>query len=191
MTSFMSKEELAKIGFKSVGENVLLSKNAKVYGAEYMTIGDNVRIDDFCILSRKVDIGSNVHIAAYSAMYGGEAGIKIDDFANISSRVCVYALSDDFSGRTMTSPMVPDKYKDVFNNPVYIGRHVIIGTGSTILPGVRLNEGAVVGAMTLVKQDVEEWTTVVGIPAKKIKDRERGLLELEKEFLKDRNGLDD
>lgn len=191
MTSFMSKEELAKIGFKSVGENVLLSKNAKVYGAEHMTIGDNVRIDDFCILSRKVDIGSNVHIAAYSAMYGGEAGIKIDDFANISSRVCVYALSDDFSGRTMTSPMVPDKYKDVFNNPVYIGRHVIIGTGSTILPGVRLNEGAVVGAMTLVKQDVEEWTTVVGIPAKKIKDRERGLLELEKEFLKDRNGLDD
>ena len=184
MTSFMSKEELAQIGFKSVGENVLLSRNAKVYGAEHITIGNNVRIDDFCILSRKVDIGSYVHIAAYSAMYGGEAGIRIDDFANISSRVCIYALSDDFSGHTMTSPMVPDKYKDVFNDPVYVGRHVIIGTGSTILPGVRLNEGCVVGAMTLVKKNVSEWTMVAGIPAKKIKDRKKDLLELEKEFLK-------
>ena len=184
MTSFMSKEELENIGFKSVGEGVLLSRNAKVYGAEHITIGNNVRIDDFCILSRKIEIGNNVHIAAYSAMYGGEAGIKIDDFANISSRVCVYALSDDFSGRTMTSPMVPDKYKEVFNSPVYRGRHVIIGTGSTILPGTRLNEGSVVGAMSLVKKDVPAWTVVVGIPARKIKDREKGLLELEKEFLK-------
>ena len=189
MTSFLSREELEKIGFKSCGQNVLLSRNANVYGAEHITIGDNVRIDDFCILSRKVDIGSNVHIAAYSAMYGGEAGIQIDDFANISSRVCVYALSDDFSGRTMTNPMIPDKYKDISNNPVYIGRHVIIGTGSTILPGTRLNEGAVVGAMSLVKKDVEEWTMVAGIPAKKIKDRECGLLKIEKEFLKDANNL--
>lgn len=188
MTSFMSKEELMEIGFKSVGENVLLSRNARVYGAEHITIGNNVRIDDFCILSRKVDIGNNVHIAAYSAMYGGEAGIKIDDFANISSRVCVYALSDDFSGRTMTSPMVPDKYKDVFNDPVRIGRHVIIGTGSTILPGVHLNDGCVVGAMSLVKKDVAEWTMVAGIPAKKIKDREKDLLKLEKEFLNDLKG---
>ena len=185
MTSFLSEEELKKIGFKSIGKNVLLSRNANVYGAEYITIGDNVRIDDFCILSRKVDIGSNVHIAAYSAMYGGEAGIRIDDFANISSRVCVYALSDDFSGRTMTSPMIPEKYKDVFNDPVYIGRHVIIGTGSTVLPGVKLNEGAVVGAMSLVKKDVEPWTMVAGIPAKAIKKREQDLLELEKEFTKE------
>lgn len=189
MTSFMSKEELVQVGFKSVGDNVLLSRNAKVYGAEHITIGNNVRIDDFCILSRKVDIGDNVHIAAYSAMYGGAAGIRIDDFANISSRVCVYALSDDFSGRTMTNPMIPDEYKDVFNDPVYIGRHVIIGTGSTILPGVRLNEGCIVGAMSLVKKDVAEWTTVAGIPAKKIKDRERGLLNLEEVFLKEINNL--
>ena len=38
--------------------------------------------------------------------------------------------------------------------------------------------------MSLVKKDVPAWTVVVGIPAKKIKDREKGLLELEKEFLK-------
>lgn len=187
MTSFMSKEELAEIGFKSIGDNVLLSRNAKVYGAEHITIGNNVRIDDFCILSRKVDIGNNVHIAAYSAMYGGEAGIQIDDFANISSRVCVYALSDDFSGRTMTNPMIPNKYKEIFNNSVRIGKHVIIGTGSTVLPGVILNDGCVVGAMSLVKKDVAEWTMVAGIPAKRIKDRERGLLLLEKKFLEEIN----
>lgn len=185
MTSFMSREELGKLGFKSLGENVLISRNATIYGAGNITIGNNVRIDDFCILSGKVEIGNYVHIAAYSAMYGSAAGIQIEDFANISSRVCVYAVSDDFSGRTMTNPMIPDQYKDVLQKATLIGRHAIIGTGCTVLPGSVLGEGAVMGAMTLVKGEVAPWSIVVGIPAKKIKDRQRDLLELEKAFLQE------
>ncbi len=69
-----------------------------------MAINDNVRIDDFCILSGHIEIGSYIHIAAYSALYGGQAGIFMDDFLNISSRVFVYSVSDDYSGETMTNP---------------------------------------------------------------------------------------
>lgn len=185
MTSFMSREELEKLGLKSIGENVLISRNATIYGAENISIGSNVRIDDFCILSGKIEIGNYVHIAAYSAMYGSSAGICIDDFANISSRVCAYAVSDDFSGQTMTNPMISDKFKNVLQKQTYIGRHVIIGTGSTVLPGSVLEEGAVMGAMTLVKGTVPAWTVVVGIPARKIKDRSKELLELEKVFLEE------
>ena len=47
MTSFMSREELEKVGFKSIGENVLISRNATIYGAGNISIGSNVRIDDF------------------------------------------------------------------------------------------------------------------------------------------------
>lgn len=185
MTSFMTREELENLGLKSFGENVLISRNATIYGAANISIGSNVRIDDFCILSGKVEIGNYVHIAAYSAMYGSSAGIKIEDFANISSRVCVYAVSDDFSGETMTSPMIPDEYKNILQAPTHIGRHAIVGTGSTLLPGSVLEEGAVMGAMTLVKGRVAPWNIVAGVPARKIKDRLRNLLALEEAFLQE------
>ena len=49
--SFLSTEELSKLSFKSVGSNVFVSRYAKFYGVEQIIIGNNVRIDDFCILS--------------------------------------------------------------------------------------------------------------------------------------------
>lgn len=74
MNSFYSQEELKKIGFLSVGKNVLISKKASIYNPGVISVGNNVRIDDFCILSGKVTIGSYSHIAAYTALYGGEVG---------------------------------------------------------------------------------------------------------------------
>lgn len=181
--SFYSKEELKEIGLHKVGENVLLSKKVSVYNAKNIELGSNVRIDDFCIISGNVAIGNNVHVAAYSALYGGEAGITVEDFANISSRVCLYAVSDDYSGATMTNPMIPDKYKDVQSKPIRIEKHVIIGTGSTVLPGVKLREGTALGAMSLCKTDTKPWGIYAGIPAKLVKERSRKLLELEKEYI--------
>lgn len=97
MNSFLSQEEIAKIGLKSYGQNVYISRHASIYSPEKIAIGDNVRIDDFCILSGIIEIGSCVHIAAYSAIYGGDKGVFISDYANISSRVSVYSVSDDYS----------------------------------------------------------------------------------------------
>lgn len=187
MNSFYSDSELKDIGFGAVGENVLISKKASIYSPDKITVGNNVRVDDFCILSGNIEIGSNVHIAAYSALYGGTAGIMVCDFANISSRVCVYAVSDDFSGEYMTNPTIPDKYKNVLNAPVVISRHVIIGSGSTVLPGVTLEEGTAVGAMSLCKKSTEPWTIYAGIPAEKLKQRDKNVLALERCFLNERN----
>jgi Acetyltransferase (isoleucine patch superfamily) len=80
---------------------------------------------------------------------------------------------------------VPDKYKNEIKKEVVIRRHVIVGTHSVIMPGVILGEGTSVGAMSLIRKSTEAWSIYAGIPAKKIKDRSRDLLELEKEFLKD------
>ena len=96
MTSFYSEDELKRIGLKSYGCEVKISRNACLYGVEKISIGSNVRIDDFCILSGSISIGNNVHIAAFSALYGGNDGIIIGDFANLSSRVSVYSVSDDY-----------------------------------------------------------------------------------------------
>ena len=185
MDSFYTEQELKDLGLKTFGGNVRISRKASIYGAKNITIGNNVRIDDFCILSGKIELGSYIHIAAYTALYGGDSGIYIDDFANLSSRICVYSISDDYSGETMTNPMIPDEYKNVESAPVYIEKHVIIGSTSVVLPGVRLKEGSSFGSFSFINKDSEEWSINAGIPFRKLKERKRDLLKLEQKFIMD------
>lgn len=186
MTSFYSREELENIGFAKIGEDVLVSKKASIYAAHKIEIGNHVRIDDFCILSGRIILGDYIHISAYVGLFAGNTGIKCEDFATISSRTVIYAESDDYSGMAMTNPMVSDKFRGVYSGEVVLKKHSIIGTGCTVLPGVTLNEGAAVGAMSLVNEELESWTMNVGIPCKKIKKRHRELLQKQEEFLNEK-----
>lgn len=182
--SFYSKNELLRLGIAKIGNNVLISRKSSIYSPTKIFIGHNVRVDDFCVLSGSICIGNYVHIAAYSSLYGGNAGIIIGDYSNISSRVAIYALSDDYSGNSMTNPTIPEKYKLVTQKKVVIDNNVIIGTGSTVLPGVVLSQGTAVGAMSLVKESTEPWGIYCGIPAIRKKQRSKHLLELIKDFEK-------
>lgn len=184
MNSFYSEEELKILGLKSFGKNVLISRNACIYGAQNISIGDNVRIDDFCILSGKIDIGSWIHISAYTGLFGGDEGIELKDFVTISSRCCIYAISDDYSGGCMTNPMVDEEFRHTYGGKVTFEKHAIIGSGCTVLPNVVLHEGASVGAMSLIKRDLEPWCMYAGIPAVKIRDREKKAKEYEEKMLK-------
>lgn len=182
-TSFYSVEELNQLGFKRVGKNVLISRNTCIYGAEQIEIGNNVRIDDFCVLSGKIQIGNYVHVAVYSAVFGGDSGVVLSDFVGISSRCAVYAKSDDFSGEHLTNPVVPEKYLGVISQTVILNKYVMLGTGTTVLPGVEIGEGTAVGSMSLVNKSLDEWGIYTGIPCKYMRARSKKLLELEKDFL--------
>lgn len=181
---FYKREELEKIGFKSLGKNVLISDKCSIYSPEKIEIGNNVRIDDFCILSGNIKIGNYIHIAAFSALFGG-AGIVMEDFSGLSARGTVYSVSDDYSGEFLTNPMIPEKYRAVCKNKVIFKKHSLVGAGSIILPGVILEEGTSVGANSLIIKSTQEWSIYVGSPAKKIKDRKKELLKLESEFLRE------
>ena len=177
----LTRQQLEKIGFATIGEDIRISPFARFYGAEHIHLGDHVRIDDFCILSAGkggIEIGSFVHIAAYCSLIGQEK-ISMRDFSGLSSRVSIYSSSDDYSGATLTNPTVPDKYKSVTHAPVDIGRHVIVGAGSVILPGAQLGEGSAIGALSLVTKACEPFWIYAGNPAKKIKPRHDKLLSLE------------
>jgi galactoside O-acetyltransferase len=63
--SFYSEIELSKLGLKDYGKNVLISKKCSIYSPEKISIGNNVRIDDFCILSGNIILGSNIHISTF------------------------------------------------------------------------------------------------------------------------------
>ncbi|WP_329959890.1 acyltransferase [Pseudomonas sp. MM213] len=180
--AFLNEESLNALGFKHLGSNVKISDKASIYNPELMEIGDNSRIDDFCVISGKVTIGKNVHIAVFCNVGGGEVGVTLDDFCGLAYGCHVFAQSDDYSGRTLTNPTVPDKFKKEIKSPVYIKRHSIVGVSSVVFPGVTLEEGTSIGAMSLVTKSTEAWTVYFGIPAKRLKTRKRDLLELEKEY---------
>ena len=179
LDAFYTDQELFTLGLKKVGKSVKLSRKASLYSPSTICIGNNVRIDDFCILSGEINIGSYVHIAAYSALYGSH-GITIKDYSGLSARTIVYSAVDDFSGTYMISPLVPKELTMVSGGIVKIERFVQVGAGSIILPGITLGEGSVVGALSLVKHNLCEWTIYAGIPAKQIKQRNRNILELVK-----------
>lgn len=186
MTSFYSNEELSQLGFQAIGKNVFISRKASLYGVSRISIGNNVRIDDFCVISAGkggIQIGNYIHIAVYVSVQG-DGKITLEDFSGLSSKVAVYSSNDDYSGAYMSNPTVPAQFTNVTHAPVTIGKHALVGSGAIILPGVTVHEGAVVGALSLVNKDCEAFYIYVGAPAKKRVARSRNLLNLEKDFLK-------
>lgn len=101
----------------------------------------------------------------------------------MAANTVIYSASDDYSGEYMTAQAIPHKYVKFNGGKVTLGRHVIMGSGCTVLGPTNIGEGCSIGAMTLINKDLDPWGVYAGIPAKRRKDRSRNLLNLEKEFL--------
>lgn len=183
--AMLSRKGIESLGFQSVGQNAQISDKASFYGTDKIAIGNNVRIDDFCVLSAGTGgilIGNHVHVAVYSSLIGAGL-ITLSSFSNISARVSIYSSNDDYSGTKMTNPTVPGEYTGVTHADVFLGRHVIVGCGSVILPGVILEEGVAIGALSLINKSCKAFGVYVGNPARRLSERKRDLLEIEKRFL--------
>ena len=180
--SFLNTEELATLGLKKYGTNVLVSRYSRIYNPSNITIGNNVRIDDFCLLSASKDklftIENNIHISAGVYIYG-TAGIHIKSFSNISAGVKIFTVSDTFDGSCLIGPTVPSWTRKTIENPLIIEKHTVIGTSSVILPGVILGEGVAIGANSLVNKNCDDWSIYAGSPIRRLKSRMKNVLELE------------
>ncbi len=179
--AMLSRAAIEAMGFASLGENVLISDKASFYGVERIALGNHVRIDDFCVLaagSGGICFGNYVHVAVGCSIIGA-GRVVLKDFAGLSSRVSIYSSSDDYTGATMTNPMVPAEFTGVTHADVTLCKHVIVGSGSVILPGMTLEEGVAVGALSLVNRKCAAFGIYSGNPARRISERKRDLLELE------------
>lgn len=180
--SFLSQKQLEDFGFKFLGQNVLISDKCSIYNAKNISIGDNTRIDDFCVLSAGdggIEIGKYVHIACFATIIG-KGKVVMKDYSGISSRVAVYSSSDNYDGEYMTNPCLPPIVTNTIHKDVTLGKHVVVGSGSIILPGVTLDDGCAVGAMSLVNKSIEGAYVLAGVPVKIIKPRKLNIFELEK-----------
>jgi acetyltransferase-like isoleucine patch superfamily enzyme len=160
------------------GRNVIIGKTVRIRYPELVSIGDNCIIDDFCYISTQLELAGNVHISAGCKIIGGrKAAVFFDRYSTLSPNVVLAAGSDDYVGGIAT-PMVPGEFKgDVTVGRISLGRHSIVGSGSVVLPDVAFGDGAAVGALSLVKEDLAPWTLYAGIPARKIKCRDRERIE--------------
>ena len=184
-SGFYTQEELYTLGFASVGNNVLLSRYARIYGASNISIGSNVRIDDFVILSGKIEIGNFVHIGAFSSITGGKAGVRIGDFCGMSSQSKIFATTDDFVNGYLVGPCVPMEMRNVIEKPVLLTKHCHIGSHSLVLPGSIFELGACLGPMSLnMGRKFKEWSYYQGNPAKKIYNiNKKNILQCESKIL--------
>ncbi len=185
---YYADTELRGLGFKSIGRNVQIGQNCTIIGLRNISIGSNVRIDGYCsIIAAEegwVNIGSFVHIGGYCLLSAGD-GIVMEDFSGLSQGVMLYSRTDDYSGRHLTNPTVPRRFTGITRGTVTLERHVIVGSGSVVLPGVTIGEGTAVGALSLVNKSLDAWGVFCGCPAKRIKDRSKQLLELESALLRE------
>lgn len=183
-SSYLTEHDLKDFGFKSIGTNVRISSDARIYGQKNISIGSNVRIDDFAILSTGpgyITIGDYVFVARGSHV-SGTMGVELQDFSSFAANTVIYSASDDYSGEYMTAQAIPQELTKQRGGKVTLGRHVIMGSGCTVIGPANIGEGCSVGAMSLVLGNLDPWGMYVGIPVKRLKERARGLLDLEKQL---------
>lgn len=173
---FLTKDEVAELGLKQVGDNVRISSQAQFHNPERISIGANSRIDDFVILSGNVTIGKNVHLSVHSTIISPRESVILEDFSTVSFYTCITSANDDYSGNFMTNPTVPSELTNVVDSPVTLREYAILGAHVLVLPGVTVGKGSAVGAFSLVKKDIPEWEIHAGIPATKIGVRSQQLL---------------
>ncbi len=181
INNFYTADELKQLGLKRIGKNVFISKKCSIYQPEEIVIGNNVRIDDFAILSGKIHIKDYVHIAAFCALYA-KNGVEIGNFCGLSPRCTIFSASDDFSGAYMISPMVPEEFTNVVGGEVILQDYVQIGASSIIMPNVTCFQGSACGAFSFINKNLDSWTIYKGIPAKKMKLRSKNLLNYAKDI---------
>ncbi len=108
---------------------------------------------------KNIKIGKNVFINA-CCRFQDQGGIEIGDGSLIGHNVTIATLNHDFN---------PNKRQNITPSAVKIGKNVWIGSDSTILPGVSIGDGAIIGAGSVVTKNVPSNTVAVGNPTKVIK----------------------
>lgn len=180
MSDYFSAVELAAMGFARIGGNVQVHRSVYVVGASKLSLGSDIRIDAFTIItcgSEESSIGDHVHISTH-VFIAGRSGFDLGAYSGISSGSKLFTTSDDFSGEFLTGPTFPDTVTNASARRIRIGEHAVTGANSVVIPGGELGEGAILGTLSLAKTVLAPWHIHAGVPARSVKARSRALLGL-------------
>jgi len=145
---YNTPEQIVELFSKLTGTQV--DKSFRCFPPFYTDCGKNIKI------------GKNVFINA-CCRFQDQGGIEIGDGSLIGHNTTIATLNHDFN---------PDKRANLHPSPVKIGKNVWIGSDCTILPGIEIGDGAVIGAGSVVTKSVPANSIAVGSPARVIKQIE-------------------
>ena len=160
---------------KHCGKNVIIGKTVRIRKPEEVSIGDGTIIDDFTYISCGMTIGKNCHIASNVSISGSKAHLHMGDYSTISNHCSIHCASSDYKKISLDLPSVleEERFGGEFGD-IHIGKYVVIGAHSTILPKVNIPDYVAFGAYSLIKDNnYEEYYLYAGIPAKVICKREK------------------
>lgn len=137
-----------------------------------LTTGFGCRIEAHPIEKQHNDcilFGKNVQINDYVHIASGKS-VTLGDNVLIASKVYISDINHgSYKGAVQDSPNSAPDSRALSADPIIIGSNVWIGESCCILPGVKIGEGAVIGAMSVVTKDIPPYCIAVGSPAKVIK----------------------
>jgi acetyltransferase-like isoleucine patch superfamily enzyme len=139
-----------------MGSNVRIYAFVNLYGCE---IGDDSRIGTFVEIQKGVQIGKRVKVSSHTFIC---EGVTIEDNVFIGHGVM---FTNDKFPRATTEEGEAQNESDWKVIPTLVKKGASIGSNATILCGVTIGEGAIVGAGSVVTKDVPAWTVVAGVPA--------------------------
>ncbi len=179
---------------KSCGKNVIIDLGVHIDGAELISIGDNVYIDKYCIISTgkkligdikrkqnhdfsgeegEIIIGNNIHIAQFCIIMG-YGGVEIGDNSVMSSGTKIYSLTNtayDLSDKVKVISLMPYTQATFLCSPVVIKKNVWLGLNTITMPNVTIQKNSFSASNSLLMCSFEENSYISGQPAKKIKER--------------------
>lgn len=143
-----------------LGRDVKIHAFVNLYGC---SIGDETGIGAFVEVQKGVSIGARCKVSSHTFIC---EGVTIEDEVFVGHGVC---FINDAMPRAVNAEGRPQTQADWKVVPTRVRRRASIGSNATLLCGITIGEGALVGAGSVVTQDVPPWTIVAGNPA-----RERG-----------------
>ena len=175
----MTLQNLRRAGVTLLGSNIKVSKDCRLYNPKNIILHDNIRIDDFTILSArgKIELFNYVHIASH-CLISSSTRIECRNFTAIASGSKLFGSTDDYGGKYLTNPTIPRELVNVKSGDIILEDHVILGSNTIVLPSVIFGEGTSVGAMSLITKNTDAWGIYTGIPAKKTRERNKDCCEL-------------
>lgn len=157
------------------GNDVIIHKSAEITRPELCIIGNHVAIDYGFYCTTQLLIGDYVHISPHVAVIGGKkTGLYLRDFCFISTGTKMICGSETFEGNGLIGPVIPDEFKeDQILLPITLERFAGVCANSTVMPGIIMAEGSILGANSFLNKNTEPWTIYVGSPARPIKLRKK------------------
>lgn len=176
---------------RSCGVGVKVFEGCALVPPELIDIGNYTQIDAGVrvFAGEGVTLGRHVHLALGSSISGGGTCV-VGDFAGIGAGVRIVTGSEEIAGDGLTNPTIPSSFRSVRRATVIIGKHAVLFTNVTVLPGVTVGEGAVVAAGSVVHRDLKPWGIFAGTPLVQVGERRRDrILELSVDLLSMEHGM--